>query len=54
MTNHDNFKNMSIEELSALLAQTGICALCVYNGKPCNTKCKNGIKKWLKSEVKND
>lgn len=49
ITNREKLNAMSNEELFTLLD----CQCCIYNGQHCIGKeCKEGILKWLESEVK--
>lgn len=53
MTNNDKINNMSIEEKVEFFGKLHICQLCVFRYNKClyHTHCKDGIKKYLESEV---
>lgn len=52
-TNLDRIKNMTLDELVALLFDTAACKKCAYYRTPqCGVKdCKDGIKAWLEQEA---
>lgn len=48
-------KNMKMEEIATLINRIGYfpCECCEYNDSPgCGSKCVEGIKKFLESEMK--
>lgn len=51
MTNFEKIKAMDIDELAIFFQ--GDCTFCVCFSEPgrCSLSCKEGIKKWLESEV---
>ena len=52
MTNHEQIKNMSVEEMVEFIRDTN-CSHCSGNclsGTPYKGGCIKGIKKWLESE----
>lgn len=55
MTNLDRIKNMTVDEMAALL-ESAPCKSCAYCGcTRCSFKlCKDGIKKWLEQEAENE
>lgn len=55
MTNFERIKNMTVEEIAILINRIGYfpCEYCYYTDSPgCGTKCIEGIKKFLESEMK--
>ena len=58
MTNYEYIKNMTVEEMATLINRIGYfpCEYCEYTDSPgdspgCGTKCAEGIKNFLESEV---
>ncbi len=53
MTNFDTIKQMSISDLTELLAYTDSCEMCVLHYKGCKfgRDCLQGIKQWLEAET---
>lgn len=57
MTNYEKIKNMSVEEMTGLMAHIANypCLFCADKAGCCSKgdviKCYNGLKKWLESEV---
>lgn len=54
MTNLDRIKNMTLDELAAMLSDgTAACKICVYyKSSLCYVMdCKNYIKAWLEQEA---
>ena len=55
MTNFEYIKNMTVEEIATLINRIGYfpCECCEYtDSTACGTKCVEGIKKFLESEMK--
>lgn len=54
MTNYEKIKEMSIDEMAALLERE--CYLCVCYHEPgnCSLSCKEGVKKWLEAEAETE
>lgn len=53
MTNHENIKDMTVNELASFLCNL-MCAECCENRCPAKELCHSGhtgMKKWLESEV---
>lgn len=55
MTNYENIKNMSAEEMAIFISDTAPCQVCAFENEKCDFKtlwgrCYEGIKKWLESE----
>lgn len=52
-TNLDRIKNMTVDEMTALMFDTAACKKCAYYRTPlCGFKdCKDGIKAWLEQEA---
>lgn len=55
MTHFEYIKNMTVEEIATLINRIGYFPFecCEYNNSPgCGSKCVEGIKKFLESEMK--
>ena len=53
-TNYDRIRNMSVEDFTDFIYYNYRCRRCAFNngfGATCGGECKEGIKKWLESEV---
>ena len=53
MTNEEELKSLSTEELAEFIADIADCANC-NNPINCDGNCKSAWKQWLKSEVTNE
>lgn len=58
MTNYEQIKNMSVEEMAKALDVPTPCDYCYYNHK-CgyghqDRECADGIRLWLESEVETE
>lgn len=51
MTIYEKIKSMDIDELAHLLECDCYCCVCYPETGPCSLPCKEGVKKWLESEV---
>lgn len=57
MTNYENIKNMSIEQMAKFIREVASCdcACCPQElYEYCNNDCIGGAKEYLESEVTND
>ena len=56
MTNYEQIKNMSVEELAEIFNRNYKCNRCAFNSHPyiCNANCLDGIKQYLESEVEDN
>lgn len=59
MTNYERIKAMSVEEIAEyiLLSEPSYCHFCVYlghNHEETGYDCREGIQKWLESEVEEE
>lgn len=54
MTNYENIKNMSVDEMAKIINPYITCVGCEKQGLNCWWDCELTIKKWLESEVSND
>jgi len=50
-TNYDRIREMTVDEMAAVIANCG-CRYCIYEDLPCTEDCcMDGVKYWLESEV---
>lgn len=54
MTNYEKIKAMDIDELANFFQCDCYCCVCYSEPGPCSMPCKEGVKKWLESEVADD
>ena len=50
-TNYDRIRNMSIEEMADYICHNYKCRKCDWEHNTCSSKCVEGIKRWLETEV---